>query len=472
MLLEHLEKNILSKLSEIPTSGQQKLIKLLSNFILNSNDNDIFLLTGYAGTGKTSVIAATINALDDFKIKTILMAPTGRAAKVLSNYSGKPAYTIHKKIYRQKSSKDGFGKFVLGKNLTSDVLYMVDEASMIGSQLVEPSIFGSGNLLEDLLEFVYSGRRCKLILIGDQAQLPPVSFSESAALTERTLKSLGFSVTSFCLTEVVRQTKESGIIYDATIIRKLIASEKIKIPKLRVENFTDVIRISGSDLINELNEAYEKYGMEETIVVTRSNKRANQYNKGIRQSVLFYDEQISKNDYLMVVKNNYHWLANGEDFNFIANGDIVQIVKLNNFEERYGFHFADARLRLIDIENREIDAKIILETLDIDGAALSLDDNKKLFYAIYEDYKHIKPKRSGYMAIRNDPYFNSLQVKFSYAVTCHKAQGGQWKAVFVDQGYFNPDIINIEYLKWIYTAFTRAELKLYLVNFNKDFFEN
>jgi len=471
MLSQHLEKNITDRLSEVPTEGQKNFIKLISNFILSSNDNEIFLLTGYAGTGKTTVISALINVLEEFKLKTVLMAPTGRAAKVLSNFSGRGAFTVHKKIYRQKSSKDGFGKFALGKNLSSGQLFIVDEASMIGNQAQESSIFGSGNLLEDLLEFIYSANRCKLILIGDPAQLPPVNLPESNILSKENLKSLGFSVSGYCLTEVVRQSEKSGILYNATRIRLQLDSSIAKIPKLHLENFGDIINIQGNDLLNELNECYEKFGIEETIVITRSNKRSNQYNNGIRKSILFREERISKGDYLMVVKNNYFWLAEENELSFIANGDIVQVIKLKKYEERYGFHFVEARLRLIDLGNREIDAMILLETLDIDGASLPQEQNKQLFYSICEDYKHLKTKKAGYDAVRKDPYFNALQVKFSYAVTCHKAQGGQWKAVFIDPGYFVQDMLNHEYLKWLYTAFTRATEKLYLVNFNKEFFE-
>ncbi len=472
MLAQHLEKNISARLGEVPTEGQKSFIKLISNFILKFVEDEIFLLTGYAGTGKTSVIAALINVLEEYKVKTFLMAPTGRAAKVLSNFSGRPAFTVHKKIYRQRSSKDGFGKFVLGKNLVSGSLFIVDESSMIGNQATESSIFGSGNLLEDLLEYIYTGKRCKLILIGDPAQLPPVNLSESNILSKEKLKSLGFSVSTFCLTEVVRQSEKSGILYNATQIRFQLDSVKINIPKFHLDNFTDIKRISSNELINELNESYDKYGIEETIVITRSNKRANQYNSGIRKSILFREEKISQGDYLMIVKNNYFWLAEENEVNFIANGDIVQVIKLKKYEERYGFHFVDAKLRLIDLGNREIDAKLLLETLDIDGASLSQDDNKKLFYSVYEDYLQLKPKRKGFDAVRQNPYFNALQVKFSYAVTCHKSQGGQWKSVFVDPGYFVPDMLNHEYLKWLYTAVTRATEKLYLVNFNKAFFND
>jgi exodeoxyribonuclease-5 len=472
MLADHFEKSIIEKLEEEPTNGQKLLIKQVSGFILNSPDDEVFVVTGYAGTGKTTVIAAIINVLGDYKTKTVLLAPTGRASKVLANFSGKPAYTIHKKIYKQKSSKDGFGKFVLGKNLTSGIIFFIDEASMISGTQNELSVFGSGNLLDDLLEYVYNGTRCKLILIGDPAQLPPVNFSESPALYGENIKSKGFTVSSTCLTDVVRQSKTSGILFNATLTRKLIAAGNPKIPKFKVDGFADVIRLSGSDLINELDSCYGKYGIEETIVVTRSNKRANIYNKGVRASVLFRDEQISVGDYLMVVKNNYFWLANDEELNFIANGDIMQVVRIGKHEEKYGFHFVNVKIRLLDIDNREIDVKIILETLEIEGASLSSEDNKKLFYSVYEDFQHLKPKQAGYVSVRSNPYFNALQVKFAYAVTCHKAQGGQWKAVFIDQGYFTPDMLNLEYLRWLYTAITRASQKLYLVNFTKDFFEN
>jgi len=472
MLADLLEKNIVEKLDEEPTNSQKLLIKQVSNFILNSPDDEVFVITGYAGTGKTTVISAIINVLGDFNTKTVLLAPTGRASKVLANFSGKSAYTIHKKIYKQKSSKDGFGKFVLGKNLSSGIIFFIDEASMISGTQNELSIFGSGNLLDDLLEYVYTGIRCKLILIGDPAQLPPVNFSESPALYNENIKSKGFTVSSTCLTDVVRQSQTSGILYNATLTRKLITSGIPKLPKFKIDGFSDIISLSGSDLINELDSSYEKYGIEETIVVTRSNKRANLYNNGIRKSILFRDEQISVGDYLMVVKNNYFWLANDEELNFIANGDIVQVVKIGKHEEKYGFHFANLKICLLDIDNREIEVKVVLETLEIEGASLSSDENKKLFYSVYEDFQHIKPKRAGYVSVRNDPYFNALQVKFAYAVTCHKAQGGQWKAVFIDQGYFTADMMSMEYLRWLYTAITRATKKLYLVNFNNIFFEN
>jgi exodeoxyribonuclease V len=471
MISDHIEKTILNKLVDTPTNDQLKLIRLLAEFIIKSSDDSIFLISGYAGTGKTTVVSALINALETFKIKTVLLAPTGRAAKVLNSFSGKPAYTIHKKIYRQKSSKDGFGKFVLGKNLGSGTFFVVDEASMIGNQKAETFMFGSGNLLEDLLEFVYTGKRCKLILVGDSAQLPPVSTNESPALSTRVLEEMGFTVSTFCLKEVVRQAELSGILINATSVRQSIAGNQIAIPKIKTQSFTDIIQLNGSELISELTDCYEKYGIEDTIVVTRSNKRANIYNTGIRKSVLFNEEQIAPDDYMMVVKNNYYWLANdGEEVNFIANGDIIKILKIGKFEERYGLHFVNARIQLLDIENRVIETKLLLDTIDKEAASLTSDENKNFYYSVYEDFKHIMPKKKGYEGVRSDPYFNALQVKFAYAVTCHKAQGGQWKAVFIDQGYYTQDMLSIEYLRWLYTAFTRASEKLYLVNFIKDFF--
>jgi exodeoxyribonuclease-5 len=300
--------------------------------------------------------------------------------------------------------------------------------------------------------------------------LPPVSSDLSPALNNNAIKEFNLMVNDYTLTDVVRQTHLSGILSNATSIRKLIAENKINIPKFQLDGFNDIKKISGTELITELNEAFEKYGIEETVVVCRSNKRANMYNNGIRQQILFREEQIAKGDYLMVVKNNYFWIQETESVDFIANGDIMEVIKIKSYEERYGFHFANVLLRMVDYENKEVTAKIILETLNIESAALSTEDNKKLFYNVYEDYKHLKPKRKCYDMVKNDPYFNALQVKFSYAITCHKSQGGQWKAVFVDQGYFTNDMLNIEYLRWLYTACTRATEVLFLVNFNKEFF--
>lgn len=471
MLADHIKNIILEKLKVKPTSDQDNLISGLSSFIMDNNPQKVFLIKGYAGTGKTTVVSALVNALKKLKVKSVLLAPTGRAAKVLSSYSKKSAYTIHKKIYRQKSSKDGFGVFDLDKNLHSNTFFIVDEASMISNYSNDISVFGSGRLLDDLIKYVYNDKDCKLILIGDTAQLPPVGIDVSPALDEKELESFGLEVESHVLTEVVRQSSESGILLNATAIRNQLISEKCDFPKLEIDAVFDVEKVIGSDLIETISDAYDKQGFEETIIVTRSNKRANQYNNGIRSQILWREEEISVGDFLMVVKNNYFWIDGNEKLDFIANGDIAKILKIKKYHEQYGFRFADVTLNLIDYDI-DIDCKIILDTLNINTAALSSDDNKKLFYNVLEDYKSEKTKKKQFEGVKNDEFFNALQVKFSYAITCHKAQGGQWKNVFIDHGYLTEDMMDKEYLRWLYTAFTRPTEKLYLVNFNKQFFEN
>jgi exodeoxyribonuclease-5 len=471
MLTDHIKNIILEKLKFEPTSDQDKLISGLASFIMDNNPDKVFLIKGYAGTGKTTVVSALVNAFHKLKIKSVLMAPTGRAAKVLSSYSKKSAFTIHKKIYRQKSSKDGFGVFVLDKNLHSNTFFIVDEASMISNQSNDISVFGSGRLLEDLVKYVYNDKSCKLILIGDTAQLPPVGIDISPALDENQLKSLGFDVDLYELTQVVRQSSDSGILMNATNIRNQLVNEKYEFPKLDVESVPDIEKISGSDLIDTINDAYDRDGFEDTIIITRSNKRANQYNSGIRSQILWREEEISVGDLLMVVKNNYFWLEDNEKADFIANGDIAEIIRIKKYHEQYGFRFADVTLNLIDYDI-EIDCKIILDTLNINTAALGSDDNKQLFYNIMEDYNGEKTKKKQYEGVKNDEFFNALQVKFSYAITCHKAQGGQWKNVFLDHGYVTDDMMDKGYIRWLYTAFTRPTQKLFLVNFNKNFFES
>ena len=472
MLSDHIKTIILEELKFKPTSDQSKLINGLSGFIMDNNPNKIFLIKGYAGTGKTTVVSALVNAFSKLKIKSVLLAPTGRAAKVLSLYSKKSAFTIHKKIYRQKSSKDGFGIFALDTNLHSNTFFIVDEASMISNQSNDISVFGSGRLLDDLINYVYNNKSCKLILIGDTAQLPPVGIDISPALDAKQLEYFDLEAIEFVLTEVVRQTSDSGILLNATNIRNLIASENYIFPKFDLDNISDIERISGSELIETISDSYDKQGFEGTIIITRSNKRANQYNKGIRNQILWREEEISVGDFLMVVKNNYFWLDENEEIDFIANGDIAEIVKIKKYHEQYGFRFADVVLKLVDYDNIEIECKIILDTLDINSAALGSDDNKKLFYNIMEDYQNEKTKKKQYEGVKNNEFFNALQVKFSYAITCHKAQGGQWKNVFIDHGYITDEMMDKEYLRWLYTAFTRPVEKLYLVNFNKNFFES
>lgn len=472
MLKKHIQEQIYQNLGFTPTEGQKQLTEKLAAFVVNADPDVLFLLKGYAGTGKTSMLNALVKTLHAFKFQTVLLAPTGRAAKVLSSYTGQSAYTVHKKIYRQKSTTDGFGQFVLDKNLTKDCFFIVDEASMIANSSNEGSVFGTGRLLDDLYEFVYTGKNCKLILVGDTAQLPPVGMEISPALDVSELEMYGATVDHHELVDVVRQEQNSGILYNATEIRSLIG-EGYFFPDyfpIETESFSDIKRIGGGELIEKISDCYDKYGEEETIVITRSNKRANKFNEGIRSTILYKEAQITVGDLLMVVKNNYFWLGEYEKVDFIANGDIVEIQSIYSYEELYGFHFANVCLKFVDYDDLEIDCKILLETLSIETASLGYEDSQRLFQSVAEDYQDIRSKKKRWEKIRENEHFNALQVKFAYAVTCHKAQGGQWNAVFVDQGYLVEDMLNVEYLRWLYTAFTRPVKELYLVNFNKEFF--
>ena len=447
------------------TSQQSELVELLSGFIISGKEN-IFLLKGFAGTGKTSIVSALIRAMDELKQPVVLMAPTGRAAKVLSSYSGKNAFTIHKKIYRQKTGGELYGTFNLNVNLHKHTLFIVDEASMISNSGSE-SNFGSGRLLDDLMEYVYGGDGCRLILIGDTAQLPPVGQILSPALDKSQLAYYGFPVDQFTLTEVVRQASESGVLYNATRLRNLLEEDfSGSSPKIDV-TFPDIRKISGEDLIETISTAYGKDGIDETIIISRSNKRANVFNNGIRNKVLYREEELSAGDLLMVVKNNYFWSKEAKEMDFIANGDIAEIKRVQKKQELYGFRFADVTLFFPDYEV-EMDAKILLDTLQSDSPSLTFEENNRLFQAVQEDYMDIGNKRTRMVKMREDPYLNALQVKFGYAVTGHKAQGGQWKNVFLDQGYVTKEMVNKEYLRWLYTAFTRATDRLYLVNWREE----
>lgn len=461
---------ILQKLGHEPTGGQQEMIDKLAAFISSPETDSMFLLKGYAGTGKTTALSALVKVLDELRIKYVQLAPTGRAAKVMSKQSGKPASTIHKRIYRQVSSGDGSSKFSLDRNLNKNTIFVVDEASMISNLPQDQSVFGSGYLLSDLIEYVTGGFNCKLIISGDTAQLPPVGLSMSPALEKEELNHFGFDIVETELREVVRQTVDSGILGNATFIRNRIPDETATGFFPINTHGNDIVRIGGDQLIDEISNCYNTYGMEDTIVITRSNKRANLFNEGIRKTILYREEQISRGDFLMIVKNNYHWVGQLEEIDFIANGDIAEIVRIRKLEERYGFHFANVVLRFMDYQDLELECKILLETLTAEAPAMNAEENKRLYEAIAEDYADIRNKRDRWKKIREDPYFNALQVKYSYAVTCHKAQGGQWKAVFLDHGYLTSEMIDREFLRWFYTAFTRAEEKLYLVNFQKDFF--
>lgn len=466
-----LDNFIFQKLTEglgfEPTPCQENLFRVLSAFI-KENENDILLINGYAGTGKTSSISSLVSLLKGFGRKFILTAPTGRAAKVLAAYTGQSSYTVHKQIYRQKSIKDGLGQFTLDVNKNRDTVFIVDEASLISSGAAELSVFGSGNLLDDLITYVRSNTGNKLILIGDSAQLPPVGEAISRALDFDLLNSYGNAL-YVTLSSVVRQAGDSGILVNATLLREMIESDKPGFPKFILEPFSDVERISGADLIEHISQSYEKNGVDETLILCRSNKRANRYNAGIRGKILFRDERLSKGDKLMIVKNCYQFLDDVEDVDFIANGDVAELMKISNYEERYGLNFAKARLRFPDYNEAEIEARIILDTLDSETASLGSEQQKLLFNSVMEDYSHIKIKRKRVLAVREDKYFNALQIKYANAITCHKSQGGQWNTVFIDNPFWRGEI-TIEDVKWLYTAITRAVSKVYFVNFDDKFF--
>jgi exodeoxyribonuclease-5 len=457
-------------LGNTPTDDQSEALKKIALYICDNNNDVIFLMTGYAGTGKTSVISSVVKTLDLLRMRSVLLAPTGRAAKVLASYAGRQAYTVHKKIYRQKSSKDGFGSFSLDRNLHKDTFFIVDEASMVSNSSGDSSLFGSGRLLDDLIEFVYSGIDCKLILVGDTAQLPPVGSTLSPALNASSLGEYGFGLISCELKQVVRQSETSGVLMNATRVRLQVAENNLVHPSLDCINYKDTIRITGEDLIDEISTAYGTCGMEGTIIVVNSNKQANRYNQGILNRIFFREEEISPGDMVMVVKNNYSIIEEDEErAGFIANGDIAEVKKIRKYEERYGFRFADMVLKFPDY-NLEVESKVMMDVLHLDTPALPSEKNRELFQSVMSDYINIKTKRKQFEAVRSNPYFNALQIKFAYAVTCHKAQGGQWERVFIDQGMFNRNEITIDYLRWFYTALTRSTDRVYLVNFAEDFF--
>jgi exodeoxyribonuclease-5 len=444
------------------------LLVKLAEFVIDKNNLSIFVVSGFAGTGKTSAISALVATLKELQIKYILLAPTGRAAKVLTNYSGEKAFTIHKKIYRQKSSADGFGKFVLDRNIFSNTIFIVDEVSMISNTSVEQSVFGSGRLLDDLIEFVRSGKSCRLVLVGDRAQLPPVGLDESPALNEDELKYFG-DIQKINLNDVVRQAADSEILSNANLLRQNIDGNIVEMPKFNFTNFADVELITSADVVEKIDDAYNNYGFENTSIISYSNRRANQYNRGIRTRIFGRDEELVTGDLLMVVKNCYKFIDNNAEIDFIANGDIAEVVKIGKYEERYGFRFANVTLCFHDYNDAELNCKIMLDTLTIESASLGYDDSRNLYAKIAEDYAHIANKQKRYYAIREDLYFNALQVKYAYAITCHKAQGGQWAAVFLDRLFFKEQL-TISDLRWLYTAFTRATEKLFLIDFDKKYY--
>ena len=475
---DFLYKAFISRLRYEPTSCQEELLHKVADF-MSGDDEDIMVVNGYAGTGKTTAISSVIAVMKEYKVKTVLLAPTGRAAKVLSGYSGQPAYTIHKHIYRQKSvGGDGFGQFSLAPNKDRDTLYVVDEVSLIGidsGQQQSTSLFGSGNLLEDLITYVRAGAGCRLIMIGDAAQLPPIGLEASPALSQDYMKMMG-GVCFAELTTVVRQQQESGILYNATLIRQLIGEmeygpDMIDLQDLQLETapFDDIERITGGELIEKISDAYADYDEDETVILCRSNRRAIKYNLGIRSTVQFKEERLVRGDKLIIVKNCYQFLEDIKDMDYIANGDIAKLIKISRYEERYGLHFAEARVSFPDYDDQEIVAKVILDTLESESASLTYEQSNALYQGVNEDYSHITTKKKRYEAVREDKYYNALQLKYANAITCHKSQGGQWKCVFIDNAFWQ-EMLTVDDLKWLYTALTRAVEKVYLVNFKDEIF--
>ena len=471
MFSTRIATQIYGKICFETTPGQKKIIEKLSEYLSDGDFSKIFVLNGYAGTGKTTLVGALVGALKDLGIKSVLLAPTGRAAKVLARYAGEKALTIHKRIYRQRTNADYESKFTLNLNPERGAVFIVDEASMLSDRSSEGSVFGSGSLLSDLVAYVRSGRGCRLILVGDSAQLPPVGSDFSPALDPATLSAYG-EVVYGTMDEVVRQESESGILFNATLVRCMVENGLYEIPHFELD-FPDIEAIDGGEFLERLEDCYARYGRDETIVITRSNRRANRYNEGIRRNVLYAEEEIESNDMLMVVKNNYYFPEHTQDcpMNFIANGDIARLKRLGRFEEFYGFRFANAVLSFPDYDDAELDCKILLDTLASESPSLTREESTRLFYEVEKDYTEIRSKLKRFREIRENPHFNALQIKFSYAVTCHKAQGGQWRAVFVDRCLFGDEPMTRDLLRWLYTALTRATDKLYLVNFDKAFYE-
>lgn len=464
MLENFIASKILAELHFTPTEQQNQLISSLGHFLMSTENEKVFLLRGFAGTGKTTIISALVRAMNGLQQKSVLLAPTGRAAKVIAGYSGFPAFTIHKKIYRQKSMGDF--QFQLSDNLYQHTLFIVDEASMI-SNIGTDSTFGSGRLLDDLIQYVYGGQGCSLLLLGDTAQLPPVGQPHSPALEIDKLAGYGLKVYDFLLTHVVRQALESGILYNATQLREQLADERTnEFPIFEVENFTDIKHLNGNELIDEIERAYNGVGMEDTIVVTRSNKRANMYNNGIRNRVLMKEDELTNGDLLMVTKNNYFWNKAYKEIDFIANGDILEVIRIRKHKDIYDCRFVDLTLRSLDY-GWEIDCQVWLDLLQSESPSQTNTLHQKLFQAVAEDYPEIGNRRQLVKKIYENEFFNALQVKFAYAVTCHKAQGGQWKKVFIDPGIVAEEQINTDFYRWIYTALTRSTETAFLINLNK-----
>lgn len=495
MLHDELIHHIHQSFGFVPTADQEQALHTFATFLCQRNEHTLMILRGSAGTGKTSVSGAIVRTMLGLKQKVALLAPTGRAAKVFSMNAGTAAFTIHRRIYRQKALE---GAFSLAPNRCRDTLFMVDEASMIANEGLRETVFGTGRLLDDLVQFVYSGQGCRLMLIGDKAQLPPVGEEESPALSPAFMEGYGLTVFHADLNEVLRQSELSGILFNATTIRQMIThDEATALPKIRFHGFADIVCVPGDELIEQLATSYSQVGMDETMVVTRSNKRAYIYNQGIRNMVLGREEQLTSGDWLMVVKNNYYWTeldaaknkdglardesvaantlpadasaANRHDATpaFIANGDRAVVQRVRNHRQLYGFNFVDLWLRFPDYDNYELQLTAMLDTLSTEAPALTKEQTGRLFEGVMADYADVPTKPERYRRLRQDPYYNALQIKYAYGVTCHKAQGGQWAHVYVDQGYMTDDMLTPDYIHWLYTAFTRATEKLFLVNWPK-----
>lgn len=464
--------DLLKDFSHEPTVKQDNALQMVSKFLLSQNYEELFLLKGYAGTGKTSIVGTLVKNSWKINKNLVLLAPTGRAAKVISNYSNKEAFTIHKKIYYPKSKKGGGISFSLQKNKHKNTIFIVDESSMIPDTSPDSILFDKGSLLSDLIQYVYSGHQCKLILIGDTAQLPPIKLDISPALDKATLENyFNKKVVTIELDEVVRQEKGSGILWNASSIRESLEDEFYDTFKFEKENFPDIIRpYDGQELMSALEDSYLNSGDEESVFIVRSNKRAFLYNQNIRSRILYKEEELSVGDHLMVVKNNYFWLETTSEAGFIANGDIIEILEIYSIKELYGFKFATVNVKMIDYPRMAaFETVLILDTLSSEIASLSFEDSNKLYQEVLKDYEHETSKYKKFLSVKKNIYFNALQVKFSYAITCHKSQGGQWDTVFVEQPYL-PNGIDKDYLRWLYTAITRAKKKLYLIGFKDDFF--
>ena len=506
MIHDELSYRIRQALGLVPTAEQEQAISLFAQFMTDRDEHVVMILRGSAGTGKTTLAAAVVKALASLNQKLILLAPTGRAAKVFSLYAGHPAYTIHRRIYRQKSAGD-LSSFNLNDNLNRDTLFIIDEASMISNQGFGESAFGSGCLLDDLMQFVYNGQNCRMLLIGDKAQLPPVGEEESPALMAGMLRGYGMKVYECDLNQVLRQSEDSGILWNATRIREYLSRSEeggvwsentpaagsvldsnltphstLLTPRIRTNGFPDVAIVPGDELIESLSSSYSRVGMDETMVITRSNKRANIYNQGIRNTILDREDELCRGDLLMIVKNNYFWsqetgvkkqesgVGNQESggIDFIANGDLAVVQRVRHVHELYGFRFAEVTMQYPDYDDYELTAMVILDTLTTDAPALTREQQEQLFNAVMDDYADIPYKADRIKKLKTDRYYNALQVKFAYAVTCHKAQGGQWSHIYLDQGYMTDDMLTPDYIHWLYTAFTRATKQLFLVNWPKS----